>query len=506
MSLQRASILVSLSSLFVYLISFINQLLIARTFGAGLRMDAYLAGSNVPLIVNNLVGAVFVYAVVPHIVHESVGRESIKPALTGLLAGCFGLSIITLAIGLLGHVLPLSHGTRFGDYQTEAAWAAGLSWGSCALFFLTAFSDAIFNANKRFLFPVLAYLPAYLLTSIACFFLGGKYGGPALAGATLVGYLLVVPIRIFQQKGVVGREVDFSMFRAFLKRIPFTALAVMSLYAFPLVDTFLGPRTGEGTLSILGYSTRIISTLAVIVALGPFGVLIPELATHSAEANRERFANRAATLLRYAITLLVPVALWIAVFRHPIIVLLLQRGAFGPDASQNLSDLLLYNVPGSIFMVLSMLLVRIFLADKRVVESAVLSTANLGMYLAACLVLTPRFGLIGFGYAFVLSWTLHAIAAIYVLFVRDKHHLDGHAILLFFGRFFVVTGITFLIEFGFKNMFPMGSTMTTLAGLVLSFVVCIGCYFGIGQLLGSKEHQRVWGMLSRLFARFSRSA
>ncbi|MBS1726612.1 MAG: hypothetical protein JST51_07810 [Armatimonadetes bacterium] len=505
MSLQRASIQVSLGSIFVYLVSFFNQLLIARAFGAGARMDAYLAGANVPLTINNLIGAVFVYAVVPHIVHEAVHDESLKPKMMGLLVGCLGLSLVTLTVGLTAHVWPLTHTSQFGTYRPEAVWAATLSWCSCAVFFITALSDALFNANRSFVFPVLAYLPAYLLTPCSVFFLGQRLGGPAIAGATLIGYLLVIPLRIFRQREYLVRQFDFSMFRAFLKRIPFTALAVMSLYSFPVIDAYLGPKAGEGVLSILGYSTRIISTLAVIVALGPFGVLIPELATHSAEANRERFSVRAQTLFRYALTLLVPVALWIFIFRLPVITLLLQRGQFGPDDSQHLAGLLMFNIPGSIFMVLSMLMVRVFLADKRMIEAAGLSTLNFVMYLTFCSVLTPKYGLNGFGMSFVSAWTLHAILAITVLFAKDHGHIEWSKVGRFVGRLAATTGILVLLGFAIRTAVPMQSKLTSLIVLPLSLAVCLLAFFGVGHLMGSPEHQRVWGMLAR-FSRRSRSA
>lgn len=505
MSLQRASIQVSIASIAVYLVSFINQLLIARTFGAGLRMDAYLAGSNVPLVVNNLVGAIFVYAMVPHIVHEAGDEESAKPRIVGLVAGCSFLAVATLVLGLCLHVLPLSRLSQFGAHQNEATWAAALSWGSCALFFLTALSDALFNAKKQFLFPVLAYLPAYLLTSIACFALGPRFGGPALAGATLVGYVLVVPLRILKQRDYVVPRIDFSMFKGFLRRIPYTALAVMSLYAFPFVDTLLGPNVGEGTLSILGYSTRIISTLAVIVALGPFGVLIPEIAGHSATRNRDRFTARAMTLFRYALTLLVPVAIWITIFRLPIIVLLLERGAFGPAASESLSALLLFNVPGSIFMVLSMLIVRVFLADKRVVEACILSSINLFLYFGLCTYLTPERGLNGFGTAFLSAWTIHAAVALCVLFSKDRGLVDIKKVGVFFVKLATATLALAVVSLVIQRIVPLSGKIETLLALPLFFLAALFVYFGIGHALGSPEHQRVWSLISRL-ARRSRSA
>jgi len=280
----------------------------------------------------------------------------------------------------------------------------------------------------------------------------------------------------------------------------------MSLYAFPVVDTFLGPKVGVGVLSILGYSTRIISTLAVIIALGPFGVLIPELASHSATENRERFALRAATLIRYALTLLIPVAVWLTLFRFPVITVLLQRGEFGVNETYALSGLLFFNIPGSVFMVLSMLIVRVLLADKRVGEAAALSTLNLGLYFALCQTLSSKDSLKGFGEAFVISWATHALVGLIVLFRRDRTHFETLRNLAFLGQLFASTVALFVFGFGIAALaLPTESRATMIVAVPVSFVGCLVVYFGVGSLLGSAEHQRVWGMVSKL-ARRSRSA
>ncbi len=503
MSLQRSSIQVSLASLGVYVVSFINQLLIARVFGAGPRLDAYLAASNVPLAVNNLVGALFVFAVVPQIVHGQSDSE-FAARVKGLFVGCAKLAVATILIGAGIHAVILFSQPSLEQYRVEAVVTAMISWCSCGLFFVTALSDALFNARRQFLVPVLAYLPAYVLTAFACYLLGSLLGGIALAGATLVGYLLVVPYRWSKQAAEFSVSRNDEMFRAFLQRAPYAGLAVLSLYAFPFVDTLIAPSVGPGVLSILGFSTRLVSTLAVILALGPFGVLIPEIAEHSAAGDRSRLITRSLSLVRYAFALLTPVCLWLAVNRLAIVQVLFQRGKFGPSDSQNLADLLQWTAIGSLFMIVSMLLLRIYMADNRHRTAAIISLVTLLMYGVISRLLSQGMKLQGFGIAYLEAWGMCAIVAGSLLVRQDREHVDS-GVTRRFALKTILTSVTSFVAIILLAKIHVVGTLVTMAILGISLAISVFMSLAIGSLLKSHEHQRLLGIAVRLLSR-SRAA
>src|SRR5436189_3542842 len=99
----RSSVLVSLLAGAVSVFSFVNQLVIARTFGATSQMDAYLIGISVPYLVIALMAGVLAYSVVP----MQVRRKTLDPAGYPLFAGLVVLTFTALALlfPILGFVI-----------------------------------------------------------------------------------------------------------------------------------------------------------------------------------------------------------------------------------------------------------------------------------------------------------------------------------------------------------------------------------------------------------------
>jgi putative peptidoglycan lipid II flippase len=65
MSLVKSSIGVSIISLFISIVSFINQIIIANYFGAGKSLDIYLLASSVPLMISGLVSSALSFSLIP---------------------------------------------------------------------------------------------------------------------------------------------------------------------------------------------------------------------------------------------------------------------------------------------------------------------------------------------------------------------------------------------------------------------------------------------------------
>jgi len=65
----RNSILVSVITVFNAGLGFIAQLLIAKTYGAGLEIDAYLFTLSIPIFISAIIASLYSYTIVPRLVH-----------------------------------------------------------------------------------------------------------------------------------------------------------------------------------------------------------------------------------------------------------------------------------------------------------------------------------------------------------------------------------------------------------------------------------------------------
>ena len=494
MSVRRSSMVVMASSMLVYLISFANQLLIAKKFGTGVRLDAYFAATNIPLAVSNLIGACFTYAVVPSLVRNCLEKENRKSLLSGFFLSLLCVSVGFLMIGLSVPSLGGQYWEQFGYYAREAKLSGAIAWATAGVFCLTALSDALYNATGKFQFPVLAYLPSYILTALACLIFGGEYGGVALAFAILLGYLVMWPKRLSDQISEVRDKPDFEYAKSTLKQVPTMLLAVSSLYAFPVVDSILGPAAGEGIVSILGMSARLVSTLGVIIALGPFGVAIPALSELSRDGKPEEFITRSLRYLRVAMTVLALITGWLVALRTPIIQLLFERGRFTPQSTAQLSDLMKFTIPGAFFMICSMLLVRLLAADGRLSTAAKTGLLGVLVYAVGFAGLS-RYGESGIGLANGLAWLIYFVA-IFTLFVRPHRAFFSTPDNIRYGTkllggFLISFGLSFLSG----QLVPRQSLISPILGLFLS-MIGFGLY---AKLSGLQEFEVVARpVLSRL--------
>jgi putative peptidoglycan lipid II flippase len=421
MSLVRSTLLVSFTSLGVYVISFFNQILLARAFGNGPRMDAYLSATIVPLGISNLIIAAGSYTLVPFLVKLSESEQQLKKVRGSLFILFATIGIVLSMLGIVFHALPLS---ARGSYAAESYWAALFTWIGCFLFCLTTVSDAIFNVNKSFLFPILAYIPSYLLTALSSLFLAEKYGGAVIAAATTLGYLLFFPVRLMQQRKKIEIAGPlYSSVRSFLISLPITIVAVASLYLFPLVDNFWAPRYGESVLSTIGFCTRIISTLSIVVALGPFGVLIPQLSELSLSGNRLLFISRVREVLAIVLSLVLPLVIWIGSHAEVIVKTLLQRGNFTEKSTSDVSHILPIMLAGSVPMILSLLILRMHFADGKKFVAAIISVCSLCCYFVFSGLLL-NFKTAGIPAAFLITWSISSLAGFLSLVPLKSISLD----------------------------------------------------------------------------------
>src|ERR1035438_6463755 len=95
----RSTILVTLLSLLGNVISLLNQLVLARYFGAGPDLDAYLVGISIPLTVCSLIAGVLGYQLVPALQRANTTTESSDGLLGALVFGMGGALFILAILG-----------------------------------------------------------------------------------------------------------------------------------------------------------------------------------------------------------------------------------------------------------------------------------------------------------------------------------------------------------------------------------------------------------------------
>jgi len=190
-----SSILLSILTLIAGLTSFLNQVVMARLFGASVGMDAYLIAISIPMFVSGMLSAVMSYSLVPALVTYKA-----DPAIYRRFSGLLFLSLIVLAlvIGCMGFVAaPVQVGILGGSLSAQA-WVdaiqiARFSWLTVALTLVVGYLNAMHNAAKIFLLPAAVSILPYVGMIMGGLAFGSAHGPLAIAWGMFAGYLLAIP-------------------------------------------------------------------------------------------------------------------------------------------------------------------------------------------------------------------------------------------------------------------------------------------------------------------------
>jgi len=346
--LGRATALVGLASLVGRLSGLLRDAVFADRFGAGAAADAFFAAFRVPgLLRELLVEGTLVNVSVPLLskAEAEEGREAMW-ALGNALLGALLLILggVTLLFVLLARPLVLLLASGFEadpEKLALAAWLARLLAPLLAGLSVASLFSAMLNVRGRFFLPALA--PSVLnVGAILAVLLADRWerwsGTPAIGAvalATTLSGLLTALLQLPQlaREGYRPRP-RLRGHPALGRALRFGGAALLGIAAVQLnliVETQLASRFGDGPVSWLTLGFRVVQ-IPLGVAAGSVAVAgLAGVSGHLArgEADQARAAlGRTLSLNNF---LVAPMAVGMWVVAIPLVRLLFERGAFGPD-------------------------------------------------------------------------------------------------------------------------------------------------------------------------------
>jgi len=325
------------------------------------------------------------------------------------------------------------------------------------LFFicLVGLSMGILNSLRHFVVPALSPVILNLTWIAALFLLCPRFGADpgrriyGLALGVLFGGAIqfVAQIPVLKKKGFPfkfnpdWREPAVRKI-AFLMGPGILGFAVFQLNS--AVDQFLALVIGPGAPAALFYGNRLVQ-----FPLGVFGIafataVLPVMSRLMARGEKEEFIGAFSHGLRSVLLVTVPAAAGLIVLRRPIIALIFQRGAFGPDSvSATAWVLLWYSFGLPAFAALKIITQGFYSCQDTRTPVKVGFAAmllNLGLNLAVVFIPWLRVHFREGGLA--LSTSVAALvnaATLYWLFGRNRETLRGRELLDFLGRLLPAT-------------------------------------------------------------------
>jgi putative peptidoglycan lipid II flippase len=417
----KSSLAVSLLTVVASLLSFLNQLVIAKFFGASLHVDAYLVAMSVPTLVSGTLVGVLSYSMVPTLISYKGDQDKYR-RFSGLMLLSFSVVAVCLFSGGLyisPQVVELFWAELPSSILDETVLMAEIAWGVAGFAIIIGYLTSMHNTARRFLLPVLASMLPFIGMILFAVSFKQDFGIVAVTWGLLAGTALAAMFLLSQALPELTITRDIVRFRkevaGYFAKVPMVIMAMLCFSVYQTVDAYWAPKLGAGSLSYLGYCHRIAIGLGSLIIVGPSVVLVPRLAEAHQQGRHQDFLKDTGRAIRMVLVCSAPIAVTVSILAEPIIQLLFQRGAFDALATQGVAHLLPWMMTGMVPMLCVVILFRALFARHEVVATACLGILCASMYFLLSGVLSHVFMLKGIGFAYALTWWMVLCIALWHL-------------------------------------------------------------------------------------------
>jgi putative peptidoglycan lipid II flippase len=381
-----------------------RDIVIARLFGAGPLMDAFVFAFKLPNLLRRFFAeGAFAQAFVPVISEYRATRSAAETRdLIARVAGSLAATLfVVMVVGVVAApVLVLVFGTGLvaGDGPTELATTMLRFTFPYILFIsLTGMAGSVLNAYGRFAVP--AFTPVLLNLSIiaAAIWISPRLGEPTLAlavGVFVAGVVqLLFQLPFLLRAGLLPRlRVDFAhegvrrILKLMLPILFGSSIAQINI----LFDTWIALFLAGGSATWLYYADRLVEFPLGVFGIAIATVILPMLSSQSARASGASFASTVDWALRSVLLIGLPAAVGLFMLAEALLVTLFYGGEFDTTDVAMAGGALRAFAPGLLGFILVKVLVAGFFSrqDSRTPVLIGIRALILGMVLNVVFVLT----------------------------------------------------------------------------------------------------------------------
>ena len=446
--LAKSAAVMSVATLASRLLGIARDTVLARTFGAGATMDAFIVAFRVPNLLRDLFAeGAMTAAFVPTFTRTLHARGKAEAWRVGNLV-LNALLLVTGVLVILGMFIaePLTR-LLAGEYSDDPHWLEiTAAMTKIMLPFLPAIAIAVammgmLNSLRKFFIPALS--PAmFNVATIACALLAvpvmpmfGLEPVLGLAIGTVIGgggqILMQWPaLRAegFRYRPILSfRDPDV---REILRLMGPGTIGVAAAPINVLVNTYLATHEGTGAASWLTYAFRL-----MYLPIGIFGVSVataalPDFARQFGEGDMPGMRRTLSSALRLMLVLNVPAAVGLMVLAGPIVELVLEYDKFTDADTAATAAALIFYAPGLLGYSAVKIISPAFYAMKDSRTPVIVSLASVGANLALNLMLVrTTLGYRGLALGTAIAALVNAATLLWI-FRGRAHGIEGRGVVV----------------------------------------------------------------------------
>ena len=417
-TLGRSVVGLTLITMAVKVLGFVEKQVFAYYFGASEDVDAFFVALSVPTVLFVFIREIVEPAFLPMFVGrlESGRREQGWRLFTVLTAGILVVSAAAATAGWLGaSSLASSLAPGFAPSTLEltarlirVTIAGGLFLGLSSLTYVTL------NAYRRFALPAAGDLALKAMPIACAIALVPRLGVVALALGVLVGCagrLLVHLVGLGRELARLSWPGEES--RDDLRQLAWTMAPLVIGVAFSqvseLADNYFASQLGGGAVAARTYARKIVDLPILLLPYALSIVAFPYFSSLAGRQEWDRLYGFLGQTLRGLTLVFAFLGVATVLLAEPIVTLLLERGAFDAQARELTAwPLRLYGI-GLVTFALEALLVPFYFALRDTRTPVVLGIAGVGVNIALTAAWIGPLGVGGVAAALTVSKTLKVL-------------------------------------------------------------------------------------------------
>ncbi len=442
--LARSTAFFSIATGLSRVLGLVREVVAAKLFGVTGAMSAFTIAFQVP----NLIRALFADsalqgAFVPvftELIEKGERREAFRVASSLLFLIALVLGALTAVFVLFAEPIMSVFAPGFDDDPTLRDLTVSLAQLMAPIVVLLALSGLVvgmLNSFEHFSVPALAPVAWNLviigaLVGLTPLFPAEDeiyaYAIGVLAG-TVVQFLLPLPwLRGRGGRFTVNLDWRNEHVLKVLKLMLPVTLALGMINLSLVINSLFGTLVQDEAPAAIDKAFRIYQLPQGLFSISIATILFPTLAKMAARRDTDDLRRTMSAGVRQICLLLIPSAVLMAVLAEPITRLLYQRGEFGPEATDLVTEALVWWSISLPFQGVSLLFSRTFFSLQRPWATTALAGANLGVNALVALALYEPLGITGIVIGTVAGTLTMTVAQGWIL--RDQlRGIEGRRLL-----------------------------------------------------------------------------
>lgn len=414
----QAAAVVAVLSGFVLLGSIAKELVVAKWFGRGDALDAYVIAFLLPSFLVNLVSGSVNSALIPTFiqVRATEGKEAAQRLFSGVMLWTLVLLVgVSILVGLSAPYTMALLGSGFNPEKlllTRHLLYVLLPF--VTLSGLVTLWTSVLNAGERFALPALLPIFSPVLVIVFLWLAGNRWGIYALAFGLVSGMAAqtLVLARVLRSHGLHlslrWQGMDGNLRQVASQCVPMIAGSLL-MGSTDLIDQSMSAMLEPGSVAALNYAKKVVSIFAVVGVIPLSTAVLPYFSQMVAHRDWSGCRHTLKTYSRLILLVTVPITAGLVLFSHPLIKLMFQRGAFAATDTSVVSHVLAFLSLQIPFYILGNMGVRMISALKHNSWLTAIAGINMVLNIALNWILMKYAGVAGIALSTSLVYLVSCI-------------------------------------------------------------------------------------------------